>query len=89
MLISKNLQWFGMHNAKPINTHFAIHFNLSTKMSPQIKEEEEFMSWIPYSSIVESLMYAMVCIRPYIANIVSVVSHDMANPGKAHWQVEK
>ena len=52
-------------------------------------EEEEFMSRVPCYNVVESLMYAMVWIRPYIAHVVSVVSSYMANLGKAHWQVVK
>ena len=44
---------------------------------------------MPYSNVVKSLMYAMVCTRLDIAHVVSVVSHYMANPGKAHCQVVK
>ena len=78
-----------MQNAKASNTHFAAHFKLFAKMSPQTEEEEEFMSRVPYSNVVGSLMYAMVCTRLNIAHSVSVASHYMANPGKAHWQAVK
>ena len=44
------------------------------------------MSRIPYSSAVESLMYAMVCRRPDIAHVVRVVSRYMNNLGKEHWK---
>ena len=67
---------------------FVTYFKLSAKMSPQT-EEEEFMSRVPCYNVVESLMYAMVWIRPDIAHVVSVVSSYMANLGKAHWQVVK
>ena len=30
-------------------------------------------------------MYAMVCIRPDLTHVVSVVSKYMANLGKQHW----
>ena len=47
------------------------------------------MSHVPYSSVVGSIMYAMVCTRPNILQAVSVVSRNMASPGKEHWQVVK
>jgi hypothetical protein len=47
------------------------------------------MSRVPYSSTVGSLMYVMVCTRPYIAHVVGVVSRYMKNPGKQHWEVVK
>ncbi|XP_040873685.1 secreted RxLR effector protein 161-like [Glycine max] len=47
------------------------------------------MSHIPYASVVGSLMYAMVCTRPDLAQAVSVVSRYMGNPGMEHRQVEK
>ena len=45
------------------------------------------MSRVPYSSDVVSLMYAMVCSRPYLAYAVSAISRYMAKPGKEHWKV--
>jgi len=35
---------------------------------------------------VGSLMYAMVCTRPNIAQAVRVVSRYMSNPRKEHWK---
>lgn len=43
------------------------------------------MSKVPYASAVGSLMYAMVCIKPDMAHIVSVVSRFLSNPGNEHW----
>jgi hypothetical protein len=43
------------------------------------------MSRVPYSSVVGSLLYAMVCSRPDLAHAMSVVSKYMANPSKEHW----
>ena len=34
-------------------------------------------------------MYAMVCTRPDISHVVSVVSRFMSNPGKIHWEAVK
>jgi hypothetical protein len=47
------------------------------------------MSKVPYSSTLGSLMYAMVCTRPYIAHAVGVVSSYMNSPGKEHWEEVK
>ncbi|KAA3478615.1 Retrovirus-related Pol polyprotein from transposon TNT 1-94 [Gossypium australe] len=49
--------------------------------SPQIEDEERYMSSVPYSSEVESLMYVMVCTHPDISHVVSVVSRYMSKPG--------
>ena len=44
---------------------------------------------IPYASAIESLMYAMLCTRPDIANVVSVTSRYQAYPGEKHWSAIK
>jgi hypothetical protein len=78
-----------MHNSKPVSTPLGAHFKLSAALALQSEEEEQFMSRVPYSSAVGSIMYAMVCTRPDISQAVSVVSRFMANPGKVHWQAVK
>ena len=78
-----------MQDARPMGTPLAAHFKLSASLSPQNKSEEQFMARISYSSAVGSVMYAMVCTRPDIAQAVSVVSRYMSNPVKAHWQAIK
>ena len=45
------------------------------------------MSRVPYSSVVGSLMYAMICSSLDLSYVVIVVSRYMANPGKEHWKV--
>ena len=47
------------------------------------------MSRVPYVSTVGSLMYAMVCTRPKITNVVGVLSRYMSKPGKEHSTIEK
>ena len=39
------------------------------------------------SSVVGSLMYAMVCSRPDLAYAISSVSRYMEKSGKEHWKV--
>ena len=47
------------------------------------------MSKVPYSYVVDSLMYAMVYTRIDIAHVVGVVSRFLTNPGKEHWEAVK
>jgi hypothetical protein len=84
--IEKVLERFRMHNAKPVSTSLPNHFKLTKEMCPKTHEEIEYMSRVPYSSVVGSLMYAMVCTRPDIAHVVGAVSRYMNNPSKEHWQ---
>ena len=47
-------------------------------------EERERMSRIPYASIVDSIMYAMLCTRPDVAYSLGVVSRYQSDPGEAY-----
>jgi hypothetical protein len=42
-----------------------------------------------YSSVVGSIMYAIVCSRLDISQAISVVSRYITNPEKVHWQKMK
>ena len=66
-----------MQNAKPVTTPLDNHSKISKEMCPKTQEEIDYMSKIPYSSVVGILMYAMVCARPDIAHVVGVVSKYM------------
>src|SRR5438045_9603523 len=72
--IEKVLHRFNMHNAKPVSTPLATHFKLSSALCPVSEDDIEYMSRVPYSSAVGSLMYAMVCSRPYLSHSFSFVS---------------
>ncbi|XP_047309704.1 secreted RxLR effector protein 161-like [Impatiens glandulifera] len=87
--IEKVLSRFGISSAKPIDTPCAANIHLTTLFSPQTYEEKKYMSRVPYYSAVGSLMYVMVCTRPDLAQVVSVVSRFMVQPGKDHWQSVK
>jgi ATP-binding cassette subfamily B (MDR/TAP) protein 1 len=53
-------------------------------MSPSNEAERMEMSRVPYASAVGSLMFAMICTRPDIAQAVRAVSRYMANHGREH-----
>ena len=78
-----------MTETKVVSTLLAKHFKLSTSQSPSTNEEKNEMLSIPYSSAVGSLMYAMICTRPYIAHVVGTVSIFLSNPAKEHWGAVK
>ena len=80
--IEKALKIFNMQNAKPVSTPFASHFKLCKEMCLNTQEEIDYMSKVPYSPVVESLTYAMVCTRPDTTHGVGVVSRYMKNIGK-------
>lgn len=87
--IKKVLSRFKMQNAKPVSTPLGAHFRLSKEQSPKTEEERTYMEKVPYASAIGSLMYAMVCTRPDIAQAVGAVSRYMNKPGKVHWEAVK
>ncbi|KAH9657090.1 hypothetical protein KPL70_022912 [Citrus sinensis] len=88
--LKKVLERFGMDDkTKPICTPLAPHFKLSSSSYPISQEECDYMARVPYASVVDSLMYAMVCIRPDISPTVSMVSRYMHNSGKNQWLTVK
>lgn len=62
---------------------------LSKEQCPRTDFEVKKMSEKPYASLVGSLMYANVCIRPDIAYIVGILSRFQSNPVEAHWSAAK
>ena len=58
-------------------------------MSPKTVEERKYMTRVPYTSAVGSLMYAMVCTRPDLSQAVSMVSRYMHDLGHGHWEAVK
>nr|KYP43328.1 Retrovirus-related Pol polyprotein from transposon TNT 1-94 [Cajanus cajan] len=87
--IKRVLQRFQMENAKAVSTPLATHFKLSVKQSPLNEAEKLDMERVPYASVVGSLMYAMVCTRPNIADVVGTVSRFLSNPGREYWNAVK
>ena len=69
-----------------MSTQLATHFKLSSSLLPRTKEEMEYMSHVPYASAIDSIMYVMVCTRPNISHVVSVVSRYMDCLRKIHWE---
>ena len=78
-----------MENAKPVSKPLMHHFILFTIQCPKTDDDVQDMSKVPYASVVGCLMYVMVCTRPYLTQVVSVVSKFLLNQGRSHWDVVK
>jgi hypothetical protein len=87
--IQKLLRHFNMHDSNPVSTPIAPHFKLSSTQCPAKDEDLKYMSKVSYSSVVGSLMYAMVCSHPDLSYGMSLVSRYMANSGKTHREAVK
>ena len=64
---------FSMYNSKKGFVPFRLGKPLSGNQCPMTHAEIERMREILYASIVESLMYAMLCTRPDICFVVGMV----------------
>ncbi|KAH9668961.1 Integrase catalytic domain-containing protein [Citrus sinensis] len=76
--LKKILRRFNMQDCKSISTPLSVNFKLSSSMCPSNEAERKEMSRVPYASVVGSLMFAMICTRPDIAQAVG-----------AHWIIVK
>ena len=84
--IEKVFHRFDMQNPKLITTLLAAHFRLSSALCPQSDEEVNYMSRVPYSSVVGSLTSVMVCSRPDLTYAVNAINKYMEKLGKEHWK---
>lgn len=66
----------------PLNLKFVVVISLK-RCSLITHEERGCMSKIPYTSAIRSLMYMMICTRPDIVYVVSVVSRYQSSPDKS------
>jgi Reverse transcriptase (RNA-dependent DNA polymerase) len=87
--VEKELDHIKMKDAKSVSTPLAGKFRLSRHLSPKTKKEKSYIAEVSYSSVVGSIMYLMVCTRPDIAHVVSVVSCYLSCPGRVHWETVK
>ena len=74
---------------KSVSIPLTPHFKLKAIMSPTSVEEREYITHVPYVSAVGSLMYAMMCTRPDLSQTVSMVSRQMHDPSRGHWEAVK
>ena len=82
--IKKMLKRYHMHDFKPMDTLVEKNLSLSLNMCPKMPNEKEQMSKVPYSSIVDNMMYANICMRPNICYVVRLISRFQSNPSLKH-----
>ncbi len=63
--------------------------HLSKDMSPKTPEEREKIARILDASVIESLMYAMLCTKPDIAYAISLTNRFQSNPNLKYWTTIK
>ncbi|KAK8652200.1 hypothetical protein V6N13_061222 [Hibiscus sabdariffa] len=83
--IDKVLKQFSMEESKRGFLPMRHGISLSKEMCPSTPQERERMSQIPYAPGIGSIMYAMICTRPYLSYALSMTSRYQANPGEGHW----
>ena len=83
------LKWFGIKNSKKGYLPIGHRIFLSKKDYLTTPQERECMSRILYASVVNSIMYAMTCIKSDVAYSLGVVSRYQSDPDKKHWKVAK
>uniref|UniRef100_A0A803PJ67 Integrase catalytic domain-containing protein n=1 Tax=Cannabis sativa TaxID=3483 RepID=A0A803PJ67_CANSA len=83
-ILVKQLKGFGFNQAKPVKNPCPPLFKLSKSQAPIDDEDANYMNRVPYSSVVGSLMYLMICTIPNISYGVSMVSKFMGQLGKEH-----
>ena len=82
--IDQILVKFNMIDSKKGFVPFRVGISLSGNQRPKTPAEIERIRGIPYASTVESLMYAMLCIRPDICFAVGMVSRYQYDLGEEH-----
>jgi hypothetical protein len=85
--IEKLLKRFGLQDAKPLQ--YPCDQNTKLIIFDTEKPGELMTNRTVYRELIGSLMYLMVCTRPDIAFIVSVLARFMAIPEKKHFAVAK
>ena len=74
-----------MGNYNLVFTPLVAHFKLSSEFCPQFEVDIEKIPNVPYSTVVCSLIYVILCTRLGPSYAISMVSRCMHNPGKDHW----
>jgi hypothetical protein len=82
--IDKVLKRYNMHEYSTMHVPFMKGGKLGTVQSPMNQLEINKMKSIPYTSVVESIMYAQVCTRPDLAFVIGLLGRFQSNPGIKH-----
>ena len=78
-----------MHDCKLISTILTMNYKLSSITCLSNKVKRMKLSRTPYTLVVGSSLFAMICIKPNIAQTVRVINQFMTNLGGGHWNIVK
>ena len=82
--IDQILARFIMQDSKKRFVPFRVRISLSSDQHPKTPAEIERMRKFFYTSVVESLLFAMLCTRPDIYYAVGMVNNYQSDPGEEH-----
>nr|KYP46269.1 Retrovirus-related Pol polyprotein from transposon TNT 1-94 [Cajanus cajan] len=74
-------------SASPVPIQKGDKFSLT--QCPKNDLERKKMEAIPYASVVGSIMYAQICVRPDISFAIGMLGRYQNNPGMEHWKAAK
>ena len=87
--LDKILKKFKMDQAKKGFLPVLQGVRLSKTQSPTTAEDRERIKFIPYSSAIGSIKYAMLCTRPIVYLTMSLARGYNSDPGVDHWTTVK
>ena len=76
-----------MDSSKAVSTLLATNFKLSSVQSPSSEDDTFDMKYVPYASVVGSLIYAMMRTRSNITHVIGTINRFLSNPDRKHWNV--
>ena len=87
----KVLKRFNMLDARQVVISLVQHFKLSSANCPNPEDLNyvKYMTNIPYSQVIGSIIYLMIYTRPDLSYSSSLISRYMTNLGKRHWEATK
>lgn len=87
--IDRILERFNMHDCKPGIAPVVKGDKLSLSQCPNSDFEKAQMKDVPYTSVLESIMYAQICTRPNISFATGFLGRYQSNLGRDHWVAAK
>ena len=78
-----------MQDCKPGDTLVAKGDRFSLNQCPKNNFEVKEMQKILYTSVIGSLMYVRVCMRPDITYVTVMFGRYLSNPRVNHWKAAK
>jgi hypothetical protein len=87
--LEKVLKKYSMHMCKHSPAPIVKGDSFGEFQCPRNQYEIDQMKAVSYASVVESLQYAQVCIRPDLAFVTGILGRYQSNPGIEHWRMVK